>query len=72
MIRYRRLLFAGLLDTSVFITRGAEGPLGELLDRLTVSVITIGELQFGVLSVVDAAFRARPGDTGDARQKGTG
>lgn len=54
---------AGLLDTSVFIAREVERPLGELPDRVTVSVVTIGELQLGVLSAVDAASRARRGDT---------
>jgi predicted nucleic acid-binding protein len=54
---------AGLLDTSVFLAREAERPLGELPDRVTVSVVTIGELQLGVLSAPDAAVRARRGDT---------
>ena len=54
---------AGLLDTSVFIAREVERPLGELPDRVTVSVVTIGELQLGVLSAVDAVSRARRGDT---------
>ena len=54
---------AGLLDTSVFIAREVERPLGELPARVTVSVITIGELELGVLSAVDAASRARRGDT---------
>ena len=31
--------------------------------RVTVSVVTIGELQLGVLSASDAASRARRGDT---------
>jgi predicted nucleic acid-binding protein len=54
---------AGLLDTSVFIAREAERPLGELPARVTVSVVTIGELELGVLSAADAASRARRGDT---------
>lgn len=54
---------AGLLDTSVFIAREAERPLGELPTRVTVSVVSIGELELGVLSAVDAASRARRGDT---------
>lgn len=54
---------AGLLDTSVFIAREAERPLGKLPDRVAVSVVTIGELRLGVLSAVDAAARARRGDT---------
>lgn len=54
---------AGLLDTSVFIAREVERPLGELPTRVTVSVVTIGELELGVLSASDAASRARRGDT---------
>jgi hypothetical protein len=54
---------AGLLDTSIFIAREAERPLGELPDRVAVSVITIGELQLGVLHAGDAATRARRADT---------
>jgi predicted nucleic acid-binding protein len=54
---------AGLLDTSVFIAREDERPLGELPARVTVSVVTIGELELGVLSAQDAASRARRGDT---------
>lgn len=54
---------AGLLDTSVFIAREARRPLGELPDRVAVSVVTIGELRLGVLSATDAAMRARRGDT---------
>ena len=40
----------GLLDTSVFIARATKRPLGELPDHVAVSVVTIGELQLGVLS----------------------
>ena len=54
---------AGLLDTSVFIAREVERPLGELPTRVTVSVVTIGELELGVLSASNAAARARRGDT---------
>lgn len=54
---------AGLLDTSVFIAREVQRPLGELPDRVAVSVVTIGELRLGVLSAGDAAARARRGDT---------
>jgi predicted nucleic acid-binding protein len=54
---------AGLLDTSVFIAREAERPLGELPARVAVSVVTIGELELGVLCATDAALRARRGDT---------
>lgn len=54
---------AGLLDTSVFIARETDRPLGDLPDRVRVSVITIGELELGVLSAVDDGARARRGDT---------
>lgn len=54
---------AGLLDTSVFIAREVARPLGELPTRVTVSVVTIGELELGVLSASDATSRARRGDT---------
>jgi predicted nucleic acid-binding protein len=54
---------SGLLDTSVFIARETERPLGELPDRVAVSVVTIGELQLGVLSAADATSRARRADT---------
>ncbi|MGI8684002.1 MAG: PIN domain-containing protein [Acidimicrobiales bacterium] len=54
---------AGLLDTSVFIAREVERPLGELPARVAVSVVTLGELVLGVLSASDAAARARRGDT---------
>jgi len=54
---------AGLLDTSVFIAREVDRSLEELPERVAVSVITIGELQLGVLSADDSAIRARRGDT---------
>lgn len=53
----------GLLDTSVFIARETERPLGELPEHVAVSVITIGELQLGVLNAKDAGSRARRADT---------
>lgn len=54
---------AGLLDTSVFIARESDRPLGELPDRVAVSVVTIGELQLGVLNAAGDATRARRADT---------
>jgi predicted nucleic acid-binding protein len=54
---------SGLLDTSIFIARETERPLGELPDHVVVSVITIGELQLGVLNARDAESRARRADT---------
>lgn len=54
---------AGLADTSVFIARESGRALGELPERVTVSVVTIGELQLGVLSTDDPGRRARRADT---------
>lgn len=54
---------AGLLDTSVFIARESHRPLGRLPERVAVSVVTIGELQLGVLHAGDDASRARRADT---------
>ncbi len=54
---------AGLLDTSVFIARENGRALGPLPGRVAVSVVTIGELQLGVLAAPDADRRARRADT---------
>jgi predicted nucleic acid-binding protein len=54
---------SGLLDTSVFIARETRRPLGELPDHVAVSVVTIGELQLGVLNAPDTDSRARRADT---------
>ncbi|MGA2756064.1 MAG: DUF5615 family PIN-like protein [Solirubrobacteraceae bacterium] len=54
---------AGLLDTSVFIAREDGRALGELPDHVAVSVVTIGELQLGVLNATDDAARARRAQT---------
>lgn len=54
---------AGLLDTSVFIAREVERPLGRLPEHVAVSVITIGELQLGVLNAAGVQSRARRADT---------
>jgi predicted nucleic acid-binding protein len=54
---------AGLLDTSVFIARETGRPLDELPDRIAVSVVTIGELQLGVLNAADDATRTHRADT---------
>ena len=53
----------GLLDTSVFIAREQRRPLGALPDELAVSVITIGELEIGVLAAASAEQRAQRADT---------
>ena len=54
---------SGLLDTSVFIARETGRPLGDLPEHVAVSVVTVGELQLGVLSADDATTRARRSDT---------
>jgi predicted nucleic acid-binding protein len=54
---------AGLLDTSVFIARESDRPLGELPERVAVSVVTMGELQLGVLAATDPDRRSRRADT---------
>lgn len=54
---------AGLLDTSVFIAREVERPLGALPTRTAVSVVTVGELELGVLAADDDVQRAKRGDT---------
>ena len=54
---------AGLLDTSVFIAQEVGRTLDRLPSQVTVSVVTIGELELGVLSATDGAVRARRGDT---------
>ncbi|HYN29907.1 MAG TPA: PIN domain-containing protein [Dermatophilaceae bacterium] len=54
---------AGLLDTSVFIAREGSRPLSELPDRVAISVITLGELELGVLAAADDEVLARRADT---------
>jgi predicted nucleic acid-binding protein len=54
---------AGLLDTSVFIARESGRALRKLPERVALSVITIGELQLGVLNAADGATRSRRADT---------
>jgi len=51
----------GLLDTSVFIAREQRRPLGALPAEL--AVITIGELEIGVLAAAGAEQRAQRADT---------
>jgi predicted nucleic acid-binding protein len=48
-----------LLDTSVFIAREQERPLGGLPEEVAVSVVTLSELRHGVLAAVDHEVRAR-------------
>ncbi len=52
-----------LADTSVFVAREDGRPLGELPSELAVSVVTIGELELGVLAAEDGETRARRADT---------
>jgi predicted nucleic acid-binding protein len=54
---------AGLLDTSVFIAREVGRTIAKLPERVALSVITIGELQLGVLNAGDSATRSRRADT---------
>ncbi len=54
---------AGLLDTSVFIANESGRAVGTLPARAAVSVVTIGELQLGVLATADPDLRARRADT---------
>lgn len=53
----------GLLDTSVFIAREQSRPLAGLPRHVALSVITIGELQVGVLNATDDSIRARRAQT---------
>ena len=53
----------GLLDTSVFIAREGGRALGQLPERVAVSVVTFGELQLGVLAAADTRIRAQRADT---------
>lgn len=54
---------AGLLHTSVFIASESGRSLGELPQRVAVSVVTIGELRLGVLATTDPETRVRRADT---------
>ena len=53
----------GLLDPSVFIARESGRAIANLPERVAISVITIGELQLGVLNAGDSATRSRRADT---------
>ncbi|HKF82982.1 MAG TPA: PIN domain-containing protein [Solirubrobacterales bacterium] len=46
-------------DTSVFIAQETGRPLGPLPEKIAVSVITIAELEMGVLRATDPEVRAR-------------
>jgi len=49
----------GLLDTSVFVARENQRPLGALPDTVAVSVVTIAELYLGVVMAEDPQVRAQ-------------
>ncbi len=49
----------GLLDTSVFIAREGDRPLGPLPATAAISVVTVAELHMGVLMADDPTVRAR-------------
>lgn len=46
-------------DTSIFIAQETGRELGELPEKIAVSVITVAELKLGVLRATDADARAR-------------
>ena len=54
---------SGLLDTSVFIAGETRRLLGTLPQRVAVSVVTIGELELGVLAAADDELLALRADT---------
>lgn len=60
---------SGLLDTSVFIAREDGRPLGVLPDRVAVSVVTIGELELGVINTSEDHVRARRAETLDLARR---
>lgn len=60
---------AGLVDTSVFVANETGRPLEELPASVAISVITIGELQLGVLAAADSATQARRADTLDLARR---
>ncbi len=48
----------GVADTSVFIAQETGRPLGDLADEIAVSVITLAELELGVLRARDPQTRS--------------
>lgn len=46
-------------DTSIFIAQETGREIGQLPEKIAVSVITVAELELGVLRATDAATRAR-------------
>jgi predicted nucleic acid-binding protein len=53
----------GLLDTSVFIALEQARELSPLPSQVAVSVVTVGELELGVLAAKDPDVRAQRADT---------
>jgi predicted nucleic acid-binding protein len=51
-------LSRAVADTSIFIAQEGGRELGELPEQIAVSVITVAELEMGVLRAVDAGIRA--------------
>lgn len=49
----------GIADTSVFVAQETGRDLGELPEKIAVSVITAAELELGVLRASDTETRAR-------------
>ncbi len=49
----------GIADTSVFVAQEVGRRLGELPEKLAISVITAAELELGVLRAQDTETRAR-------------
>jgi predicted nucleic acid-binding protein len=58
-----------VLDTSVFIAREQERPLGALPDEVAVSVVTLSELRHGVLAAVGHEQVARRLSTLEAARR---
>ncbi len=50
---------SAILDTSVFIAEEQGRPLAQLPDQVGTSVVTLAELELGVLLATDARTRAR-------------
>lgn len=50
---------SGILDTSVFVAREQDRPLGDLPSEGLVSVVTVAELRVGVLVAPDDELRAQ-------------
>ncbi len=50
---------SGILDTSVFVAREQDRPLGRLPEQGRVSVVTLAELRIGVLVASEPSVRAQ-------------